>query len=108
MTKEQEEGHSIGAQRRRLADYCARKGLDVIPGPSSWSSPRPRASAGNSRRITQDEYDTKARELKERRAEIAARIEQHREGRSLRCVPNFERMNALIEFLTEECCQGCS
>jgi len=34
-------------------------------------------------------------------------IEQHREGRSLRCVPNFERMNALIEFLTEECCQGC-
>jgi DNA-binding transcriptional ArsR family regulator len=35
-------------------------------------------------------------------------IEQHREGRSLRCVPNFERMNALIEFLTEECCQGWS
>ena len=29
-TKEQEEGHSIGAQRQRLADYCARKGLDVI------------------------------------------------------------------------------
>ena len=34
-------------------------------------------------------------------------IEQHRVGRSLRCVPNFERMNALIAFLTEECCQGC-
>ncbi len=29
-TKEQEEGHSIGAQRQRLADHCARKGLDVI------------------------------------------------------------------------------
>ena len=29
-TKEQEEGHSISAQRQRLADYCARKGLDVI------------------------------------------------------------------------------
>jgi DNA invertase Pin-like site-specific DNA recombinase len=29
-TKEQEEGHSIGAQRQRLADYCARKGLNVI------------------------------------------------------------------------------
>ena len=29
-TKEQEEGHSIAAQRQRLADYCARKGLDVI------------------------------------------------------------------------------
>ena len=29
-TREQEEGHSIAAQRQRLADYCARKGLDVI------------------------------------------------------------------------------
>ena len=29
-TKEQEEGHSIGAQRQRLSDYCARKNLDVI------------------------------------------------------------------------------
>jgi DNA invertase Pin-like site-specific DNA recombinase len=29
-TKEQEEGHSIAAQRQRLVDYCARKDLDVI------------------------------------------------------------------------------
>jgi site-specific DNA recombinase len=29
-TKEQEEGHSIGAQRQRLADYCQRKGLEVV------------------------------------------------------------------------------
>jgi len=29
-TKEQEEGHSIGAQRQRLAEYCARKGLTAI------------------------------------------------------------------------------
>src|SRR5260370_13190020 len=29
-TKEQEEGHSIAAQRQRLVDYCARKGLKVI------------------------------------------------------------------------------
>ena len=29
-TKEQEEGHSIAAQRQRLVDYCARKGLDII------------------------------------------------------------------------------
>jgi DNA invertase Pin-like site-specific DNA recombinase len=29
-TKEQEEGHSIAAQRQRLVEYCARKGLDVI------------------------------------------------------------------------------
>jgi site-specific DNA recombinase len=29
-TKEQEEGHSIAAQRQRLIDYCARKGLVVI------------------------------------------------------------------------------
>src|SRR5918999_1622467 len=31
-------------------------------------------------RITQDEYDKKARELKERQAEIALRIEQHQQG----------------------------
>ena len=29
-TKEQEEGHSIAAQRQRLLDHCARKGLEVI------------------------------------------------------------------------------
>src|ERR1700716_1959203 len=29
-TKEQEEGHSIAAQRQRLVDYCARKGLAVV------------------------------------------------------------------------------
>ena len=29
-TKEQEEGHPIAAQRQRLVDYCARKGLKVI------------------------------------------------------------------------------
>ena len=29
-TKEQEEGHSIAAQRQRLIDYCLRKGLKVI------------------------------------------------------------------------------
>jgi site-specific DNA recombinase len=31
-------------------------------------------------RITQDEYDKKARQLKERQTEIALRIEQHQEG----------------------------
>src|SRR5437868_5122001 len=29
-TKEQEEGYSIAAQRQRLVEYCARKGLKVI------------------------------------------------------------------------------
>ncbi len=29
-TKEQEDGHSIGAQKQRLKDYCERKGLEVI------------------------------------------------------------------------------
>jgi hypothetical protein len=32
------------------------------------------------RRITQDEYDKKARELKERQAEIATCIDQHQQG----------------------------
>ena len=31
-------------------------------------------------RITQDEYDKKARELKGRQTELALRIEQHQEG----------------------------
>ena len=30
--------------------------------------------------ITQDDYDKKARELKEQQAEIATRIEQHQQG----------------------------
>lgn len=29
-TKEQEEGHSIAAQRQRLVEHCQRKGLDVL------------------------------------------------------------------------------
>ena len=37
-----------------------------------------RGSRGNP--VTQSEYDKKARELKERKAEIAARIEQHQQG----------------------------
>jgi hypothetical protein len=32
--------------------------------------------------ITHDEYDRKARELRDRQAEIAARIEQHQKGDS--------------------------
>jgi DNA-binding transcriptional ArsR family regulator len=35
-------------------------------------------------------------------------IEQHREGRILRCLPIYPRMTALVEFLTRECCQGLS
>jgi hypothetical protein len=40
-----------------------------------WSSP-----LELKRRITQDEYDKKARELKKRQTEIAVRIEQHQKG----------------------------
>src|SRR6266481_3883535 len=44
-----------------------------------WTAPtlRHRSAIGW---ITQDEYDNKARELKERQAEIALRIEQHQKG----------------------------
>jgi hypothetical protein len=41
---------------------------------------RRRAFIYAARRITQDEYDKKARELKERQAEFATRIEQHQQG----------------------------
>jgi len=32
-------------------------------------------------------------------------IRQQREGRVLRCLPNFQRMNELLSFLTDECCR---
>jgi len=33
-------------------------------------------------------------------------VAQERHGRALFCRPCFERMNALLDFLTEDCCQG--
>ncbi|KEQ12049.1 ArsR family transcriptional regulator [Endozoicomonas montiporae] len=31
-------------------------------------------------------------------------VKQQREGRTLYCIPQFKRFDALIEFLCEECC----
>lgn len=36
----------------------------------------------------------------------AGLVEQHREGRVLRCVAKYDQMHALMSFLTEECCRG--
>lgn len=36
----------------------------------------------------------------------AGLIRQEREGRVLRCTPNFALMNEIIGFLTEQCCVG--
>jgi DNA-binding transcriptional ArsR family regulator len=36
----------------------------------------------------------------------AGLVEQEREGRVLRCRPCFAALNALVEFLYEECCQA--
>lgn len=33
-------------------------------------------------------------------------VAQEREGRVLRCQPNYHLMDALIGYLTEECCRG--
>lgn len=33
-------------------------------------------------------------------------IAQEREGRVLRCKPDFDLMGALVDYLTEECCRG--
>lgn len=38
----------------------------------------------------------------------AGLIQQQREGRVLRCVPEFTQMTAMIEFLTAECCAAPS
>ncbi len=36
----------------------------------------------------------------------AGLVHQEREGRVLRCTPNFELMQQLVGYLTEQCCQG--
>lgn len=36
----------------------------------------------------------------------AGLVHQAREGRVLRCTPNFEAVKDLVAFLTEECCAG--
>ena len=33
-------------------------------------------------------------------------VAQNREGRVLRCTANYSKMNALLAFLSEECCEG--
>jgi DNA-binding transcriptional ArsR family regulator len=33
-------------------------------------------------------------------------VSQEREGRVLRCQPNYALMGALVAYLTEECCRG--
>ncbi len=36
----------------------------------------------------------------------AGLVHQQREGRVLRCTPNFTLIDEVIRFLTEECCAG--
>jgi DNA-binding transcriptional ArsR family regulator len=36
----------------------------------------------------------------------AGLVHQEREGRVLRCRPDFKLMDSLIGFLTDECCEG--
>lgn len=36
----------------------------------------------------------------------AGLVRQQRQGRVLRCTPNFELLRALVALLTEECCAG--
>ena len=36
----------------------------------------------------------------------AGLVSQERQGRVLRCTPNFNLINQVIRFLTEECCAG--
>jgi DNA-binding transcriptional ArsR family regulator len=36
----------------------------------------------------------------------AGLVNQERQGRVLRCTPNFQLMDQLMDFLTAECCTG--
>lgn len=33
-------------------------------------------------------------------------VKQTKEGRSVRCTPSFDSINAAVSFLKEECCRG--
>ena len=33
-------------------------------------------------------------------------IHKHRQGRVLRCTPNYDLLHALVAMLTDECCKG--
>lgn len=35
-------------------------------------------------------------------------VHQRREGRTLYCVPEFDTLNALVDFMVNECCVGTS
>jgi hypothetical protein len=57
----------------------------LYPTTSAARIPRPQDRRVSGRppqdpRITQDEYDKKARELKERQSELATRLDQHQQG----------------------------
>jgi hypothetical protein len=59
----------------------ARAGDDLRRAPvSRRAAAADGCNVATGRRITQDEYDKKARELKERQTEIALRAEQHQQG----------------------------
>jgi hypothetical protein len=70
--------NGLSANPRSRFPHASAQGVSLPP-------PRPNAPparpAPSYRRITQDEYDKKARELKERQTEIAMRIEQHQRGK---------------------------
>ena len=36
----------------------------------------------------------------------AGLVEQHRDGRTLQCIPKLDALDETMAFLTEECCQG--
>jgi DNA-binding transcriptional ArsR family regulator len=38
----------------------------------------------------------------------AGLLSQHREGRTLHCIPDYEQLQGLINFLQEECCADTS
>ena len=58
--------------------------------------------------VIQDHLDIPASTLSHHMAHLvnAGLVRQDREGRVLRCRPDFALMERVIGFLTEECCAG--
>ncbi|WP_135081868.1 metalloregulator ArsR/SmtB family transcription factor [Terasakiella sp. SH-1] len=62
------------------------------------------ASAGDIAKACEITASTLSHHLNQMRS--CGLIERHRKSRSLIYVANFEKMNTLIAFLSEECCEG--
>jgi DNA-binding transcriptional ArsR family regulator len=56
--------------------------------------------------VIQEELEVPGSTLSHHLSSLASAglLSQHRDGRTLYCIPNYERLQSVIDFLQEECC----